>query len=147
MALKRASDNAGGTFIKPAELSGALALLFEPQSIKRDVPNTYKGVTKNRDEITTNLTIFNNQDQIDGRQDPVVQAGMICGYSGINSALEPELGGGAVVGIVRKKKSAEGNEYYGLVDPDGATFAKVESYYEKREAARQALIDNAPSFD
>lgn len=147
MAIKRASENATGSFLKPAELTNALAILFEPKSIKRDVPNTFKGVTKNRDEITTDLTIFTNQDQLDGKQEPVIQKGMVIGYSGINSSLEPEIGNGAVVGIIRKKKSSEGNEYYALVDPDSGTFTKVDDYHEKREAARQAAIDSAPSFD
>lgn len=147
MPISKASDNVSGGFFKPAEHTNALGILFEPKSIKRDVPNTYKGVTKNRDEITADITVFTNQDHLDGKREPVIQKGVVIGYSGINSALEPELGGGAVVGIVRKKKSQEGNEYYALQDPDSATFAKIEAYYDGREAKRQAAIDSAPDFD
>lgn len=147
MGLSKASDNSSGGFFKPADHANALGILFEPKSVKRDVPNTFKGVTKNRDEITADITIFTNQEQLDGKREPLIQKGVVIGYGGINSALEPELGGGAVAGIVRKRKSNNDNEYYALVDPDSATFSKIEAYYERREAARQAAVESAPDFD
>lgn len=147
MAIKKASSlSSGGTFFKPGDHGDALAILFEPKSIRRDVPNTYQGVTKNRDEVTADITIFRTQDHIAGKRSPEVITGAIVVHGAICSALE-EVMGEATIGVVRKIQGKTGNTYWGLKDPADDVFAKVEGWYSEKEAALQKAMDEAPGFD
>lgn len=145
MALKRSSEIAGGsTFFKPAKYEDAPAVLFEARSVARDVPNTYKGVTKTRDEVTGDATIFETVADLSNGKG-VELKGVTFTHPGIVNQLKNALNE-QVVGQVGTKEFKNGDGW-AILDVDDATFDKVAAYYEAREAAVQAALDSAPDFD
>lgn len=147
MGLKRSSEIAGGSsFFKPAEFESAVALLIEPKSVQRDVPNTYAGQTKNRDEVTADVTVFASQSDLDNGNG-VEHKDMTFTHPGITNRLSRAVGE-AVVGKMGKKQFEKAPAPAWVVDDvDDPTFDKVSDYYEKREEAVKAALDDAPGFD
>lgn len=149
MALSRASDLAGGTYFKPADHSSALALLVEPLRLDKDVP--YQPFDKTapmstRDELTANLTIFPNQDAVDGKVEPVILKGAVFTHSMLVGSLSKIIGD-AMIGVIRRVPTKAGSGY-AFRDADPGTDAKVTAYYEGRDAAVAAAIAEAPDdFD
>jgi hypothetical protein len=147
MALKRSSEIPGGSsFFKPAEFADAVALLIEPKSVQRDVPNTYAGVTKNRDEVTADVTVFATAaDLANGKG--VEHKAMTFTHPGITNRLSRAIDE-AVVGKMGKKQFDKAPAPAWVVDDvDDATFDKVAEFYEAREAAVKAALEDAPDFD
>jgi hypothetical protein len=141
VALTKPSQNAPGGFFRAADYTDAVAVVIEPVSLRTDVPNTYRGVTKNRDELTANVSAFLDFDSLDAGKPTVSKNVIIDKVAIVNAAKD-----GAVAGVVRKLAGKE-NEYFALVDLDNATQVKVDAWYDGREAATQAAIDAAPGFD
>lgn len=157
MALKKSTDIAGGSsYFKPEEFKGAVALLVEPKSIARDVPNTFAGITKNRDEVTADVTVFNTQADLEAGNG-IEHLGMTITHSGIVNKIGNQIGE-SVVGRVGKKKFPKSPAPAWVIDPDNteatvegtpvddATFDLVAAYYEAREARLQAALASVPSF-
>lgn len=147
MSLKRSSEvSGGGTYFKPADHDTAAALLVEPKSVQRDVPNTYAGVTKNRDEVTADVTVFKSAADL-ANGNGVEAKGVIFGHPGIVNRLRNAIGEG-VVGKMGKEqfKNAPAPAWV-IADIDDAAFEKVAAFYEKREAAVKAALADVPDFD
>lgn len=147
MALKRMSDVQGGSaFFKPKEYETAVALLIEPKSIARDVPNEYMGVSKPRDEVTGDVTVFlSAADLASGRG--VEVKGAVFTHAGITNRLGRAIGE-AVVGKMGQEVFKPGqNPAWVVADVDDATYEKVAEFYEAREAAVAEALASTPSFD
>ena len=146
MALKRSSEIQGGSaYFKPAEFADAVALLIEPKSVQRDVPNTYAGVTKNRDEVTADVTAFQTAADL-ASGNGVVFPAMTFTHPGITNRLSRALDE-AVVGKMGKKQFEKAPAPAWVVDDvDDATFDKVSEFYDAREEAVKAALASVPSF-
>lgn len=147
MSLKRSSEVQGGSsYFKPEEHKTAVALLVEPKSVQRDVPNTYAGVTKNRDEVTADVTVFATAADLaagNGRE----LKGVTVTHGGITNRLKNAIGE-SIVGALGKKQFEKAPAPAWVIDDvDDATFDKVAAYYEAREAAVKAALDSVPDFD
>lgn len=141
MAITKASALSGSSFFKPAAHKDAKALLIEPKSIERGVPNTYQGVTNLRDEVTADITVFDAVGRSDELKDVKVT------HAGIVNKVSRALGG-AVVGIVGMTKPANGGAaYWDLLDVDESIEAVVEKFYDEREAAVKAAAEDTDLSD
>lgn len=146
MALKRSSDIQGGSaYFKPEQFKDAVALLVEPKSVQRDVPNTYAGVTKNRDEVTADVTVFLSAADL-ANGNGVEHKDMTVTHTGITNRLSRAIGE-AVVGRLGKKQFEKSPAPAWVIDDvDDAAFDKVSEFYEAREAAVAAALADVPSF-
>lgn len=148
MGLAKPSELGGSSFFKPAEHVNDIALVVEPLSIAKNVPNTYRGKTSERDEVTANVTVFRDQAALDSKTPSDVLRGVKVTSTALVSKLEAILSAkpnDALPAIIRKESGE--NTYYAFKDLDDATLAKVAEWYEEREAQLQAAIADAPSFD
>lgn len=147
MALKKMSDVQGGSaYFKPADHERAVALLIEPKSVQRDVPNTYAGVTKNRDEVTADVTVFHSDADLAAGRGVETKA-MVFTHTAITSRLSRAIDE-AVVGKMGKKQFEKSPAPAWVIeDIDDAAFGHVESYYENREAEVAKARESVPSFD
>ena len=141
----RPSALGGGAFFKPADHMNDLALLIEPKSIQRNVPSTYQGKTRDRDEVIADVTVFANLDSLDkGTPSEVLKSVKIV-HGMLTSTLEKILNE-ATVAVIRKIPTQAGSGY-AFRDPSIEDEAKVATYYTAREAAINDAVANAPSFD
>lgn len=146
MALKRSSEIQGGAYFKPADHEGAVALLIEPKSVQRDVPNTYKGQTKNRDEVKGDVTVFASAADLANGKGVEVK-GITFTHPGLVNRLSRAIDE-AVVGKMGKKQfDGSPAPAWVIEDVDDATFEQVASFYEAREEAVKAALADVPSFD
>lgn len=145
MALKRTSEvPGGGSYFKPDAHKTAVALMFEPKSVERDVPNTYRGVTRNRDEVTCDVTVFATAaDLANGKG--VELKNTVVTHPGIGNKLKNAIGD-QVVSRICKEQFTNG-EGWSLEEVDDPTFDKVAAFYEAREEAVKAALASAPGFD
>lgn len=135
------SDYAGASFFKPAEHMTDLALLIEPKTIERNVPSTYQGTTRNRDEVIADITVFSNQSDLDGGTPAKVMKSAKITHGMLTSTAEKILGGAMVATVT--KIPTKGGSGYVFRDVDAETEGKVGAYY----TARSEAAANAPSFD
>jgi hypothetical protein len=139
--FKKPSDLSGSSFFKPKEYQTALALLVEPKSIDKDVPNEYKGKTTLRDEIIADVTVFNLSESLEkGEPDEVIKSTRIT-HSMLTGTLSKMIGD-PLIGIVRLIDTKAGSGY-AFRDVEGEAQDQLIAYYTKREEAAEA----APSFD
>jgi hypothetical protein len=149
MALKRSSEIGGGSaFFKPAEFEGAAALLIEPKSLQRDVDFTpyQKTTVEQRDEVTADVTAFATEADLKAGKG-VEHKAMTFTHKAIVNRLGRAIGE-AVVGKMGKeqfKNSAA--PAWVVADVDDDTFALVEKFYDAREEAVKAALEDVPSFD
>lgn len=139
------SDLGGSGFFKPAEHMTALALLVEPKTIEKNVPNTHNGQTRNRDEVLADISVFENQAALDSGQPTSIFQKVKVTHGMLTRDLEKILGG-AMVGTVTKIQTKAGAGYV-FRDVDSTVEGIVGNYYTNREAAVAEALDNAPSFD
>ena len=145
MALVKTSDFVGGAYFKPLENMNALALLIEPKSITRDVPNTYQNVTKMRDEVVADVSIFDNTDALRaGEPTEVIKAAKFV-HGMLTDTLSKIMGEATIATIV--KIPTKGGSGYVFRDASPEATAAVTAYYDKRNAALEAAMADAPSFD
>lgn len=145
MALSKPSEYAGASFFKPKDHQTDIALLIEPKSIERNVPSTYKGVTRNRDEVLADITVFSNQAALDKGEPTGELKNTKVTHGMLTSTLEKILGG-AMAGVVTKIPTQAGEGYvFRDVSPEDE--AKVEAYIEAREKAVEEALANTPDFD
>lgn len=141
----RPSDLGGGAFFKPADHMNDLALLIEPKTIARDVPSTYQGATRQRDEVLSDITVFANQGNLDSGTPSEILKSVKVTHGMLTSTLEKILGE-ATVAVIRKIPTQAGAGF-AFRDPSVEDEAKVVTYYEAREAAITEAVASAPSFD
>jgi hypothetical protein len=138
MALTKASDFVGGGgFFNVKEHMGDLALLIEPKSIRKNVPNEYNGQTSVRDELKADVSVFANQADLDAKKPSQVLKGVTFVHVLLTRDLEPLIGGGTVVTLDKTQKGS-----YCMRPPAADAEAAAEAYYEAREAAAQAFDDS-----
>lgn len=142
--FSKPSEFGGGSFFKPGDHMNDLAILVEPTRITKDVPNTYNGVTKNRDEATARVTVFANSESLEtGVPTEVIEDAKFV-HGMLTSTLEKIIGG-AMVGVVRKIPTKAGSGY-AFRDVEGDVEGKVASYFEAREKAVAEALDSVPDF-
>lgn len=135
------SDYAGASFFKPKEHQTDLALLVEPKTIERNVPSEYNGQVRNRDEVICDISVFENQADLEnGRPSKILKSTKVV-HGMLTSTVEKILGG-AMVATVTMVQTKAGSGYV-FRDVDGETEAKVGAYYTSRSEAVAA----APSFE
>lgn len=138
MALTKASDFAGGGgFFSNKEHLADLALLIEPKSIRKDVPNEYQGKTSLRDELKADVSVFANQADIEAKKPSQMLKGVTIVGVLVVRDLEPLIGGGTIARLDMTAKGA-----YCLRPPAPSDEAAAEAYYEAREAAAEAFDDS-----
>lgn len=142
------SDFASSTnFFRPQELSLALAVLIETKSILENQVREFKGVqTGVGTDTISDLTVFENQAQLDGTQPPVVLKGVRIDKDAIVNTLKSAFDAGNKVMVSRVVKATSQktqNKYWSLDNLDPASVEKVAAYYNKRAEAAAS----APSFD
>ena len=142
MGISKVSDFVASGFFKPKEHMNDLALLIEPVSVARNQPNTYQGKTTTRDEVLANISVFANQADVEAGKPSQVLRNYKVVHGMLTSTLEQVLGG-AIISNVEKINTQNGSGYVFRDVKDAAIFAKVEGYYDNREAAAAS----APSFD
>lgn len=135
------SDYAGASFFKPKEHQTALALLIEPKTIERGVPSTYNNQTRVRDEVIADISVFDNQHDLQTATPSKILKSTKITHGMLTSTVEKILGG-AMVATVTTTATQAGNGYV-FRDVDPATEAAVASYY----TARSEAAASAPSFD
>lgn len=144
MALVKTSDFVGAAFFKPADHMLALALLIEPKSIQRDVPNTYMNVTRNRDEVVADVTVFSNTDSLrEGVPSEVILSAKFV-HGMLTDTLSKIMGEATIATIV--KIPTKGGSGFVFRDASDEATAAVTKYYEGREAAFAAALDDVPDF-
>jgi hypothetical protein len=135
------SDYAGNSFFKPKEHQTDLAILVEPKTIEKNVPSTYNGTTRVRDEVIADITVFSNQGALDNGQPSKIMKSCKVVHGMLTSTLEKILGG-AMVATVTTTQTQAGSGYV-FRDVDDQTEAKVGAYY----TARSEAAASAPSFE
>lgn len=134
----------GGNFFKPADLSSAVAILFEPKKVLESVTHTYQGkVTGVYDDIVVDMSIFTNQRDIDNATPSQVMKAVQVDKQGVTERLKAALGG-AMLARLTKVSTKSGNTAWVLDDvTDPAVVEAVTNYYTARTEAAAA----APSFE
>lgn len=134
----------GGNFFKAADHVADVALVIEPKSVARDVKNEYEGRVSYRDEVTADISIFRNSEDVDKRQPSVVLKGAKITNKALTGEAEQHIGGAPLLVVVRKVKN-----YY-VFTAEGVTpeaEAAAIDWFTNREKAVQAAIADAPGFD
>lgn len=135
------SDYAGASFFKPGDHMSDLALLIEPKTIERQVPSTYQGNTRVRDEVLADISVFENQAALEsGTPSKIMKSAKVV-HGMLTSTLEKILGG-AMVATVTKVQTKAGSGYV-FRDVDAATEGQVAAYF----TARSEAVAAAPSFE
>lgn len=143
--FSKPSEFAGGTYFKPAEHSNDLAILVEPKTVQHDVPNTYNGVSRARDEVTADLTFFANEESLSNATPSSVVKNAKVVHGMLTSSLEKILGG-AMVATVQKVPTQKG-QGWAFRDVANEVEAQVGVYYKAREDSINEALADAPSFD
>ena len=145
MAFKKPGELGGGSFFSPKDYETALALIVEPKSVRKDVPNTYNGVTKQRDEVSCDITVFRSSEELDGQAQPHVEKDVVVHHTALANAAQKAMGE-QMAALVRKLSGKTGTPYYAFVDLDPSVEAKVVAWFEAREAAMAAALADVPDF-
>ena len=133
MTLKNTS---GGSFVKMGTYSDAVAIIFEPRRVERDV----EGRFGKRDILHADLTVF-DKDAIRGGKPLVVKGALITEKAFIN-AYEDEIGEQMIAKLMLKPNTNGGKDYWVPRGVDQAIFEKAEAYLEQRDAAFKAAMES-----
>lgn len=144
MGLVKPGSLGGGGFFKPAEHANDVAIVVEPKTLQRDVPDTYQGVTKLVNVMVADVFFFPSLESLENGT-PDVVLGMTIKHKGVTNKLEHAVGtGDGVPGRVEKSNPPGGGaSFWNFVKLGDASMALVEKWYEAREAAAA----DAPPFD
>lgn len=144
--LGQSSDFAGGSYLKPADHMNDLALLIEPISIEKNVPSTYQGTTRVRDEVLADITYFANIESIESGVPTSVENSVKVVHGMLAGTLERNGMGKAFAGIIRKIPTKAGSGFaFRNVEP--THLAKVVTYLSARDAEAEANAASAPGFE
>ncbi|WP_018728537.1 hypothetical protein [Salinispora pacifica] len=135
-----------GEFFRPAHHMNDLALLIETKSIRRNVPNTYQGVTSTRDEVVADITIFSTSESLDKGQPSKVLKGATITHKYLTPDLEAFVDK-PFLAIVTRKTFANGGSGFVWRGTDPSVEGKVENYFTSREEAVTRALANVPTFD
>ena len=139
--FSKPSDYAGASYFKPADHMSDLALLIEPKTVDRDVPSTYQGTTRVRDEVIADISVFDNQAALEsGTPSSVLKSTKVV-HGMLTSTLSKILGG-AMVATLTKTQTKAGSGFV-FRDADAATEKQVAAYF----ASRSEAVAAAPGFD
>lgn len=147
MAFEVDDIAAGGAFFKPKEHADAVAILVEPKSFQTQVPSPYGP----KDRVVADVTVFADQDALgNGVPTTVLQGARI--DTSVDGALTRDIRDRLGKSLILKldqvpSKTPGGHPAWVWRNTDGATKAAVVAYGEAREAAIQAAMADAPSFD
>lgn len=145
MPFSKPSEFGGGSFFKPADHMEDLAILLEPKNVARNVPSTYQGTTRERDEVTTDITIFGTSESLEKGEPTTISKNSKVVHGMLTSTLE-RIVGGAMVGVVRKIPTKGGSGYV-FRDVSPEVEAQVERYFAARDQERAQAADEMPDFD
>ena len=134
------SDYAGASYFKPANHMNDLALLIEPKTIERNVPSTYAGQTRTRDEVISDVSVFSNQAALDSGVPTTILKSTKIVHGMLTSTVEKILGG-AMVATLTKVQTQAGSGFV-FRDVDAEVEGKVGAYF----TARSEAIADAPAF-
>lgn len=152
MALAK-KDSIGGSlppFFKPENHSADLALLFEPQAVRKDVPGKYG----NRDHVRTKVSAFRTKEALD-KQEPssieVVEINASVLARDLVELLENAQKSGdtspaLIATLHHYQPKAGGNKSWVFRVPQDKDYDQAAAYYEAREAKVQAALKDVPSF-
>lgn len=152
MALA-SKDSIGGSlppFFKPEEFGGDLALIFEPLSVRENVPGKYG----DRDHVRTKVTSFRTQEALDKKEPSSVAVYEINSTvlaRDLKELLEDSARKGdnspALIAMLRQHTPKNGgNKSWVFRVPQDADYDKAAAYYEAREAKIQAALAAVPDF-
>jgi len=144
----RTNTTGGGTYFKPAEYADVKAIMIEPKMFLEDRPNRLKGPDATRDEMTADLTIFRNQESIDGNVEPEVLSDMLITNPGLTSDFKkPKDRVQTVYRLILKPPSQPGYKpfFCWTTVSDDVAHGVIE-YAEKREAEIKAALEDLPDF-
>lgn len=134
MAVKNTSS--GGSFVKMSTYADAVAIIFEPKRVEKDVPGKFG----NRDILNADLTIFDKQ-AIEGGKPEIVKGALITEKAFIN-AYEDEIGEQLVAALALKPNTRGGKDFFVPRGVDQAIFEKAEAYLDERTAAFKAAMES-----
>ena len=135
----------GGAFFKPAQYVTSIAIVIETKSIALQVPNTFKGKTEMRDEVTADVTIFSTLESVEQGvptefiKDATIGHGAL--VNGVREGIPMEY-----YVIVRKEDFKSGNSGFVFREVDAGLGKKLQAYMDKRDADRKAALDAVPDF-
>jgi hypothetical protein len=135
----------GGAYFTAKDHIADLALVIEPKSVARDVPNEYQGVITKRDEVTADIAVFRNSQDIESKKPSLVLKSAKITNSALTGEAEQHIGTGVPLCVVVRK----GTKAYRFTT-DGLTdeaLAAAGEWYVNREAAVNAAVASAPGFD
>ena len=144
MAFHKPSDYAGNSFFPAKDHLTDLAIMVEPVSIVRDVPSTYKGKTRNRDEVLADLTVFGNTESLSTGTPTKVYKNTKVVHGMLTSTLEKFLGGATVARL--EKIPTENGSGFVFRDVSDEIEGQVEKFYVAREDAAQKALASVPDF-
>lgn len=132
-----------GTFFKPDEYVSAVALLIEPKRLEEQRPGSKYGP---KDTIHADITVFATQADLDaGKPTDVLKGAMIQQTYLVQDIVE--LVGKATVSTPIKKTFKSGSTGWVWQGVTAEIIGKVGQYGAARNAAVEADMDDAPSFD
>lgn len=134
----------GGGWLKPAEHLDALALLIEVKSFdhQRPTPNGPK------DSALVDVTIFNTEADLDAGTPSFEAKGTRIEQTVLARDLAGLVGNATIVKLAQTEAKKPGQRpAWVWRQVPGDVKQKVIKYATDREAAIQAALDSAPSFD
>ena len=143
----RTNTTGGGTFFKPAEYADVKAIMIEPKMYLEDRPNGNFAGTRN--ELTADLTVFRNQESIDGNVEPEVLSNMLLTNIGLTQdfALAKDRVEASVYRLELKPASKPGYKpFFCWAEVSDDVAHGVIEYATKREAEIKAALDDLPDF-
>lgn len=140
--LASPSDFKAGSFFDSEKRMNDYAILFEPTRVDKQVPNTYQGKSKPRDEAYCDVTVFATKEALDSLTPTEVLKNCKVVHGYIVEKLERVVGK-AIIGKVIKTVLKNGAKPFNLENVDGEAIEKVKAYL----AARAEAVAAAPSFD
>ena len=134
----------GGWFTPTDEMKEYPAFLIEVLDFESQRPGTYGP----KDSVLVNMTIFADDDALNAGEPTEVRNGMRIEYTVLTRDLKGLVGGATIVSIAQVPSSKPGQKPAWVWRQAGAANkAKVARYVDSLNAAVEAAIANAPSFD
>ena len=130
------NTSSGGSFVKMGTYADAVAIIFEPKCVERDVPGKFG----KRDILNADLTIFDRQ-AIEGGK-PEIKKGALITETAFIREYEDEIGEQMIAKLMLKPNTNGGKDYWVPRGVDQAIFEKAEAYLEQRDAAFRAAMES-----
>jgi hypothetical protein len=139
-------SSGAASYFKPKEHQNDLALIVEPKEFNGQVPSTYAGQTRYRDEVTSDITVFENTEQLENGTPGKILKDHKVTHGMLTDAIKDQLGG-AVVVVVTTTPTKNGSGFVFRELEDQNRIDQAGAYFTKREAALAEAVAAAPSFD